>query len=362
MTQFTIGTYTTGTSRGIYRARLDLESGQLSQPELAAELDNPMFLTEHPTLPLLISCSEIRRDGQRKNARLVVYRIERDGALTELGSQPTLGSGPCYVSTDASGRIVLVAHYASGSVASLPLNSAGELGAVNCFNQHVGECPSDGQRPDRQEAPHAHCILADPTNRFVCAVDLGLDQVLVYPIDATTSAIGSSPSYRYVARPGSGPRHLAFHPDGQVAFLIHELNNTLSALSWNAKEGTLIEIDTVSTLPADFVGESITAEVLVHPNGRFVFGSNRGHDSLAVFEFDPVSRRLTCLQHISTGGKTPRNFRIDPSGNFLLAANMDSNSVHLFRINSSTGMLTATDQSIEVGSPCCIKFQSDRTI
>lgn len=351
--QFYIGTYTNGSSCGIYRAHLDEETGKVTEAELVAELDNPAFLTLHTDQPFLYACTEIRRGGKREGARLVAYRIGASGELLSLNSQPTQGSGPCYVSTDATGRVALLAHYASGSVISLPIANDGQIGPVSRFVQHAGK----GPRADRQEGPHAHCIVADPSNRFACAVDLGLDQVLVYALDPN-SGIASEPTHVYRAKAGSGPRHLAFHPDGRSAFLIHELGNTLSLLSWDAAHGVLTELHTVSTLPASFSGESITAEVLVHPNGRFVYGSNRGHDSLVAMAYDANSQRLECLQHVSCGGKTPRNFRIDPTGRFLLAANLDSDTIVVFAIDLTSGRLTPTGQSIAVGNPSCIKFGS----
>ena len=356
MTSFYIGTYTSGASRGIYRADLNLDTGLVSQPELVAELDNPAFLTLHPQSPLLFSCSEIRRDGKREGARLVAYRIENSGGLTPISSQPTQGSGPCYVATDSDGRVALVAHYASGSVAALPIAGDGALSPVTVLNQHTGS----GPRTDRQEGPHAHCIVADPSNRFACAVDLGTDQVLIYGLDAPAGKISLQPKKIYRASAGSGPRHLTFHPNGQFAFLINEMASTLSALRWDAAEGELSNLHTLSTLPDGYSGESITAEVLVHPNGRYVYGSNRGHDSLVVFQFDAAAGKLKTLQHISTGGKTPRNFRIDPSGQFLLAANQDSDSIVPFRIDPNNGQLTPTGQLITVGSPSCVKFVNAR--
>lgn len=350
--KFTIGTYTGGSSNGIYQADLNETTGEISQLELIAQLDNPTFLTMHPNKPWLFACSEIRRDGKREGAKLVAYRIQTDGPLQMINSQPTQGSGPCYVSIDSSGRVALVAHYASGSVVSLPIADDGSLSPISQLNQHFGS----GSSTDRGQVPHAHCIVPDPNNRFACAVDLGLDQVRIYGLDASSGSISSEPVNIYHAHPGSGPRHLTFHPDGQTAFLIHELNNTLSALAWDAASGTFTELDTVSTLPEGFVGDSTTAEVLVHPNGRFVYGSNRGHDSLVVMEVSGANRRLNCLQHISCGGRTPRNFRIDPSGRFLLAANQDSDSIVVFQIDSTSGRLTASGRSIVVGNPSCVKF------
>lgn len=352
--KFYIGTYTGGSSRGIYQAHLNEDSGAISEPKLVAELDNPAFLTLHPSEPLLFACSEIRRDGKREGARLVAYRIAGDASLRMLNSQPTQGSGPCYVSTDSSGRVALIAHYASGSVITMPIASDGTLSPVSQLNQHAGSGPHAG----RQEGPHAHCIVPDPSNRYACAVDLGVDRVLVYGLDCTAARMDSAPTSVYQAPAGSGPRHLTFHPDGRTAFLIHELGNTLSALAWDADSGNFTELHTASTLPAEFAGESITAEVLVHPSGRFVYGSNRGHDSLVAYAYDTSSRRLECLQHIPCGGKTPRNFRIDPRGQFLLAANQDSDSIVVFRIDSTSGRLTATGHSISVGNPSCIKFGS----
>ncbi len=352
MTAFYIGTYTSGSSRGIYRAILNTSTAQIENLELVAEVDNPAFLTLHPSLPRLISCSEIRRDGKRQGACLIAYEIDNAGRLTRLGSQPTTGSGPCYVSIDQTGRVALVAHYASGNVVSLPLDPHGQLAPISRLNQHSGT----GPKTDRQEGPHAHCIVPDPSNRFACAVDLGIDQVLIYQLDSTAQVISAQPVGQYRTAPGSGPRHLTFHPNGRFAFLIHEMGNALSALGWDADSGVFTELHTLSTLPADFTGESITAEVLVHPSGRFVYGSNRGHDSLVVFEFDEHAQRLTLLQHISCGGKTPRNFRLDPSGQFLLCANQDSDSIVVFRIDSTSGQLHPTGQSIAVGSPSCIKF------
>lgn len=350
--KFYIGTYTSGSSQGIYQANLDSETGALSQPELMAELDNPAFLTLHPHGTFLFACSEIRRDGKREGAKLAAYGIVSDGRLVYLNSQPTGGSGPCFVSTDSGGRVALVAHYASGSIVSLPIAADGTLGPISQLNQHSGS----GPRTDRQEAPHAHCIVADPSNRFACAVDLGIDQVAMYAIETSAGSIAAKPHNIYHAQPGSGPRHLTFHPSGQFAFLINELANTLTVLSWEADQGAFREWHSVNTLPDDFRGESITAEVLVHPNGRFVYGSNRGHDSLVVFEFDAAVKRLHCLQHISCGGKTPRNFRIDPNGRILLCANQDSNSIVAFQIDRESGLLTTTSQSITIGHPSCIKF------
>ncbi|MCC6512089.1 MAG: lactonase family protein [Pirellulaceae bacterium] len=352
MIPFYIGTYTAGSSQGIYRATLDPASGQLQNLELAAHVDNPTFLTLHPTLPVLYSCSEVRRDGKRENSQLMAFRIGMHGQLTAMGGQPSGGSGPSYVATDRTGRVALVANYGSGSISSLPISADGALGPFATSIQHIGR----GVDPDRQESPHAHCIMSDPSNRFACAVDLGIDQVLVYALDVARATLVPNPAGHFQAQPGTGPRHLAFHPDGQHAFIINELGNSLTAARWDAESGTFTALNTVSTLPNGVAVHNTTAEVLVHPQGRFVYGSNRGHDSLAIFEFNTETGKLSALGHVGSGGKTPRNFRLDPTGNFLLAANQDSDSIVVFRIDDQTGQLTQLHSSLQVGSPCCIKF------
>lgn len=354
MVPFYIGTYTSGISKGIHRCVLDTETGQLQNLELVAELDNPSFLTIHPTLDVLYACSEVRRDGKREAAQLMAYKFGSDGKLTALGGQPSGGNGPCYVSTDATGKVALVANYGSGSIASLPIAADGTLGALTTNIQHAGKSIN----PGRQEGPHAHCILTDPSNRYVCAVDLGLDQVLVYQLNVAQATLTPSPSGNYHAKPGTGPRHIAFHPNGKNLFIIHELGNVLVAAQWDSSQGKIAELASASTLPNDFSGDSSTAEVLVHPSGKFVYGSNRGHDSIAVFAFDEKAGRLTSVAHTSTGGKTPRNFRIDPSGNYLLAANQSSDSIVAFKIDLASGKLTQVGQPLAVGAPCCIKFLS----
>ncbi len=348
---FYIGTYTAGISRGIYRSRLDLETGNLSTPALVAEVANPMFLAIHPTLDVLYCTSEVRRDGKRENAQITAFKIVADGGLVELGSLPAGGNGPCFVSTDHAGKFAFVANYGSGSISAFSLAPNGELITPVCNIQHLGKSID----ASRQEGPHAHCILVDPSDKYVCAVDLGLDQVVIYALDRSTGDLVST-GKPFNATPGFGPRHLAFHPNGKHAFVIHELASRLSSCEWDANSGTLTEMHHLSTLPAGYSQASITAEVLVHPSGRFVYGSNRGHDSIATFGFDELSGRLTLLGHTSTMGKTPRNFRLDPSGSYLLVENQDSDTILPFRIDSGSGALQPVGDAITVGMPCCIKF------
>lgn len=341
-----IGTYTGGASLGIYRSSLNLESGALTEPKLAAELTNPSFLTIHPTLDALYAVSEVA-DGDRQ---VVSYRIEDDGGLTETGHADSGGNGPCYVSTDKTGKFLFVANYGNGSVSAYRIEPDGSLGPMTSNQQHSGS--SINQR--RQQGPHAHCILVDPGNHYACAADLGLDKVLIYKLDQSTGELTSTESPLSITA-GNGPRHMAFHPGGKLAFVIHELTSQLSSCSWDAESGKLIELATVSTLPTGFTGNNSTAEVLVHPNGKFVYGSNRGHNSIAGFRVESDGS-LSELGHTSTEGKTPRNFRIDPTGQFLLAENQQSDSIVSFRIDQQTGRLSRTGHSLHVGSPCCIKF------
>ena len=340
---FFIGTYTNGQSKGIYRSALNLSDGSLEDPILVAELRNPSFLAMHPKKDVLYAVSEVS-EGDRQ---LVAYSIQDDLTLSELGSMNTAGSGPCYVSITADGMTALVANYGSGSICSYRLGNDGSLERQASTIQHVGSSVHP-----RQKSPHAHCIQETPDGKHVCAVDLGLDQVVIYDLDPKTSQLSDNSTPLRVS-PGNGPRHVAFHPNGDYAFVIHELTCQLSVCKWNAGAGALSETQEITTLPGDFKQGFSTAEVLVHPNGRFVYGSNRGHDSIAAFEFE--DGKLTSLGHVSTEGKTPRNFRIDPTGAFLLAENQGSDSIVVFRIEDS-GKLSSTGKQMQVGSPVCIKF------
>ena len=348
---FYIGTYTSGSSQGIHRSELNLADGTMSPPRLVAELANPTFLAIHPSLDVLYSTSEVRQGGKRENARVIAYKIAADGMLQEFGGKSAGGDGPCFVSTDKAGNFAFVANYGSGSISAYPLGVSGELLSSSSNIQHVGKSVD----ASRQEGPHAHCILVDPSDNYVCAIDLGLDQIVIYGLDRRSGTLTNT-GKPFNAVPGFGPRHLAFHPHGKHVFVIYEMASQLSSCAWDAASGTMSEIHHLSTLPNDFTGLSSTAEVLVHPSGKFVYGSNRGHDSIAVFSFDVASGRLTLVGHTSSMGKTPRNFRIDPSGSYLLAQNQDSDSVFSFRINIKNGTLEQVSEPISVGSPCCIKF------
>ncbi len=348
-----IGTYTRGESQGIYRSVLCASEGTLSEPQLAAETANPSFLAIHPNRRFLYAVGEAGMFEGRPEGGVVAFAIDpKSGGLNRLNAQSSKGRGPCHLIVDGAGRNVLVANYGGGSVAVLPLGPDGRLRPASSFVQHEGSSVD----PRRQTAPHAHSINLDAANRFAFVADLGLDQVLVYRFssEAGTLRPHDPPAAKVV--PGGGPRHFAFHPSGRFAYVINELNCTVTAFDYDADEGRLRTLHSVPTLPADFEGNNTTAEIVVHPSGKFVYGSNRGHDSLAAFRVDRETGRLTPIGHTPTGGETPRNFAIDPSGRFVLAQNQASDSVVVFRVNTETGELQPTGSRIAVPSPVCIRM------
>ena len=349
------GTYTGAKSQGIYVSRFDLATGQLGAPELAAVTKNPSFVAIHPNHRFLYAVGEFSSADGKKGGVVSAFAIDpASGKLTLLSQQPAgAGGAPCYVSVDKAGEHALAANYGGGSVVVLAINKDGSLGETAAFVQHTGSSVN----PKRQAGPHAHAINLDAANRFAFVPDLGLDKVMIYRYGPKGALTPNEPAFATVA-PGSGPRHIAFHPNGRFAYVINEIACTMTAFSYDAKRGELKELQTLSTLP---VGESVlpsysTAEVLVHPSGKFVYGSNRGHDTIVIFAADPKSGKLTLIGHESTQGKIPRCFGIDPTGAYLLAANMDTHNVAVFRIDPKTGRLTPTGQSIEVGAPVCVQF------
>lgn len=349
------GTYTRGESKGIYRAKLDLRTGALSDLQLAAELVNPSFLAFHPTLPRLYACGEVGQFAGGKGGAVSALAIdEATGRLALLNQQPSGGAGPCHVAVDRAGRNVLVANYGGGSAAVLPLDDHGRLKEPSCVVQHAGSSVN----PTRQKGPHAHSVNLSPDGRFAFVADLGLDKLMIYRFDSAAGTLAASDPPGVAMAPGAGPRHFAMHPSGRFAFVINELNSTITSLAFDAASGSFRVIDSVSTLPAEFNGRNTTAEVVVHPGGRFVYGSNRGHDSIAVFAVDESTGRLTARGHSPSGGRTPRNFAIEPSGRFLLAANQDSDNVVVFRIDPESGALTAAGAELKVPLPVCVRFRA----
>ena len=351
-----IGTYTSAksTSKGIYLAHFDQATGKLSAASVAAEVKNPSFLAIHPARPLLYAIGEIADfKGKRVGAVSALAIDTQSGKLTLLNQQSSQGAGPCHVAVDHSGRCVLVANYGGGSVACLPIEADGRLGEAKSFFQHQGSSVN----PKRQAGPHAHGIYVDPANRFVFVPDLGLDKVMIYRLNSELATMTPNAPASASVPPGAGPRHLAFHPNGRFVYVINEMGSTLTVFRYDAGRGSLELVETVPTLPADFQGQSWTAEVVVHPSGKFVYGSNRGHDSIVAYAVDAETGKLRLLGFEPTQGKNPRNFNIDPSGRWLLAANQNGDNVVVLRIDPATGRLSATGHSIAVAMPVCVEFR-----
>ena len=347
-----VGTYT-GKSKGIYAFELEGGSGALKPLGLAAAVANPSFLAIHPNRRFVYAVGELDRFQGKKGGAVSAFAIDpKTFKLTLLNQQSSGGDGPCYLIVDRTGKNVLVANYGGGSVAVLPLQEDGRLRPASTFIQHKGSSVDKG----RQEAAHAHSINVDVANRFAFAADLGLDKVLIYKFAADKGTLVPNDPPSASVAPGSGPRHFAFTPDGSHAYVINEMKSTVTAFTYDRDSGTLKTIQTVSTLPEGFQGNNSTAEVQVHPSGKFVYGSNRGHNSIAVFAADAHTGKLTPLGHQSSGGQTPRNFGIDPTGRYLLAANQDSGTIVVFRIDLRTGKLTPTGHKAEVPMAVCVKF------
>jgi len=345
-----IGTYTRAQSKGIYVFRLNTATGTLTSPVLAAATANPSFLTLHPNRRFLYALGEI---GGSSTGVVNAFAIDgTTGTLTPLNQQTSAGRGPCHFAVDKTGGCVLVANYGSGSIATLPIHADGSLGPPTTSIQHQGASVD----PKRQQEPHAHGVGFDPANHRAFCADLGLDKILIYQFDPSKPTITPKDPPSGSVKPGAGVRHFVFHPDGHRLYAINEMYSTVTAFDYDPQRGALTGFQTISTLPDIFTGPNTAAEIAIHPTGKFLYASNRGHNSIAVFTIDDATGRLTLVGHQSTLGKTPRMFAIDPSGNFLLAANQDSNTVVPFRIDQETGHLTPTGPPIEVSSPTCVTF------
>lgn len=348
------GTYTGAKSKGIHVAKFDAKTGKIGEPQLAAEMTNPTFLAVHPNKKVLYAVGEFGTFAGKKSGSIAAFSIDAaTGKLTALNQQPSGGPGPCHVFVDPSGKAVLAANYGGGSVTSVPIRDDGSLGEPSTFIQHAG---SSGVNKGRQEAPHGHCIVTDPGNKFALACDLGLDQVLIYKFNPEKATMEPNDPPYGATPSGSGPRHLAFHPNGKFVHVINELDCTMSTFAWDGSRGALTAVQTVSTLPVPTERGFSTAEVEVHPTGRWVYGSNRGHDSISVFSVEQSTGKLTRTQTESTQGKTPRHFALAPGGKFLLAENQGSDTVVVFSVNESSGHLKPTGDKISVGAPVCAVF------
>ncbi|HET7293878.1 MAG TPA: lactonase family protein [Vicinamibacteria bacterium] len=345
-----VGTYTSGESRGIYRLRLDLATGTLTPEGEPAPAVDPSFLALSADGTRLYAVNETGQSRDDAPGAVSAFAVDAaTGALTLLNKVSSGGAAPCHLSLDREGRHVLVANYWGGSVAVFALESDGRLGRQTAFVQHEGENPTP-----RDPGPHAHAIHVDPAGRHSLVTDLGLDTLFVYGFDPGRGALAPEPA-PVALGPGAGPRHLAFHPDGRFVYVINELSSTITAFAYAA--GAARELQTVSTLPAGFGGKNSTAEVAVSPDGRFLYGSNRGHDSLAIFAIDAASGKLTPVGHQPTRGRHPRHFALDPTGAYLIAANRDSDNLAVFRVDRRTGRLEPVGEPLRLPRPVCVRVR-----
>lgn len=348
-----VGTYTSGRSEGIYLYSMNVSSGELKYFNTVKRVIDPSFLAVDRKKRFLYAVNELTEFAGKPGGALSAFSIDqKTGDLTFLNQQPSLGGAPCHVTVDGSGRFVLVANYTGGNVSVLPVLRDGSLGTATDMVQHQGS----GVNKERQDAPHAHCVILDRSNRYAFAVDLGLDKVMIYHFDAKAGKLIPARQPWAQLKPGAGPRHFTFHPNGRYAYVINELDSTLTAFSYDKVNGTLRAMQTVSALPTDFSGKNDCADLHVSPSGKFLYGSNRGHNSIVVFEINESTGKLTYLEHTATQGKTPRNFTVDPTGGFLLVANQESDTVVTLRIDPVTGRLKPTGHVAEVPTPVCLKF------
>jgi 6-phosphogluconolactonase len=326
---------------GITVYRMDATSGKLDLVQAAESGETPSFLAFHPNRRFLYAINEVRE------GRVTAFAVDPDsGALTLLNSAPVKGLGPCYVSVDPGAKWVLVANYGGGSVSVLPILADGQVGPAVATDQHQGQ----GDDPKRQEGPHAHSIITDPAGKFVLSADLGTNRVYIYWLDEQGALLPADPPW-HIAEPGAGPRHMAFHPNQRFLYVANELNNTVSAYRWDADQGSMAPLQSYQTLPEGYPSYNLIADIHLTPDGRFLYVSNRGHDSLAVFQVDETSGALALVGNVSTGGKWPRNFTLDPEGNLLIVANQESSSLVFYRINPETGMPETMDYTVEVYKP-----------
>lgn len=348
-----IGTFTKTKSEGIYAFRFDPGTGRLTPLGLAAKAADPAFLAVDAGGRFLYAVNETSNFQGGNTGAVSAFAVDREsGKLTLLNQVSSGGAGPCFVSLDKMGKFVLVANYAGGSVAVFPVRRDGGLGAASAFVQHHGSSVN----PERQKGPHAHSIEASPDNRFVLAADLGLDQLLVYRFDAAKGSLEPNDFPFAQVSPGAGPRHFAFGHFGRFVYLVNEMGSSVSTLSYDSGRGVLDELQTLSTLPKDFAGQTIAAEIEVDRAGKFLYASNRGHDSIAEFAIDVKKGTLQSMGFVPTQGKTPRNFAIDPTGSYLVVANQDSDNLVVFRIDPQTGRLMPNGIVPDVPSPVCVTF------
>ncbi len=352
---FYVGTYTEegSKSKGIYAYSYNANTAQITALGLAAETTNPSFVAPHPSGKFLYAVNELGNYKGPNSGGVSAFSIDRaTGKLTFLNEVASRGAAPCYIIVDRTGKYVLVANYTGGSVAVFPVLADGKLGDATAFVQHTGHGPN----PERQEAPHAHSIDLSPDERFAMVDDLGLDELFVYKFDSSKGTLTpNDPPFAQLA-PGAGPRHFVLRPDGKFAYVIAEIGHTVPVFSNDAANGRLQLLQTVTTLPKDFHGRNDDAEIQVHPSGKFLYASNRGDDSIAIYAIDGAKETLTQIAIVPTGGNEPRSFEIDPTGTLLFAENQKLDNVVVFKIDQKTGLLTPTGKVLDVGSPVCLKF------
>jgi len=350
---FYVGNYGTGQEGGIYFCRLQLITGEMIIRGNISGIDNPSFLSMDASNQYLIAVNEVSEINGNPGGSVSSFKIDpENGSLTFINMQSTLGESPCHITIDRTGKFILIANYSGGNIIVFPILQDCMIGKNVEFIQHKGKSII----PDRQENPHPHSIILSPDNRYAFVPDLGLDKILIYRFDQKTGKLRSSDIPYISLKPGAGPRHFTFSRDGKFAYVINELDSTVTAFRYYPDKGKLKEIQTITTLPGDFTGTSYCADIHIHPNNLFLYGSNRGHNSISTFSIDPSKGKLKLKGFTETLGDFPRNFAIDPSGQYLLAANQRSDNIFSFRIKPETGELTPTGYKIEIPKPVCIKF------
>lgn len=344
------GTYTQDRSDGIFQGRLNRETGELTIVDGFGGVTNPSFLALHPSGEYLYAVAEAGRDDGA-----TAFAIDPStGGLTRLNTQTTPGRGACHIGLDPAGTVAVVSYYGSGSIASFPVREDGSLGPAASNIQHEGSSVD----PKRQQGPHAHSTQVTADGEFAVTADLGLDQLLVYRVDAATGKLAPHDPPAFDLHPGAGPRHFAFHPTLPTVYIINELDATITAARFDAEAGALEALQSISTLPDDYPegDRRSTAEVVVHPNGKYLYGSNRGHDSLVIYAIDPTDGTLSLVGFQPSGGEEPRNFNLDPSGRWLIACNQNSDDVQVFAVDGETGLLSPVGDPVSVPRPVCVKF------
>lgn len=347
-----VSAFETGEKGAIHAYRFDSKQGQLHLLQRTTDIQNPFFMAISPNRQFLYAI-DAKQFGSQEHEFVAAYKIEgRDGKLTRLNRQTSRGTASCYLDVDATGKSLVVANYSSGSVASLPILANGSLGEIATFVQHSGSSVN----AERQKEPHAHCIVISPDNRFVLAADLGIDKILNYALDSATAQLKPNPAQPFAALPpGSGPRHLVFHNNGKRVYVINELKNTVTCFDYATQNGMLTQRQTISTVPEDFKGVSYTADLKITPNGRFLYGTNRGHDSIAIFSIADDGQ-LSLVSIEPSLGKGPQNLLITPDGRWLLCANMPGNNVAIFAVDPNTGALKSTGDPVSIPMPSCIRW------